>query len=54
MSNGAGKGPGRRPTLISNEEDTLRWDYFQGKLKISEKELERRVAKIRKKKKLVR
>ena len=45
------KGSKKRPALISKEEEQLRWDYFQGKLNITEEEMKLHIAKIRQNKK---
>ena len=42
-----GKGSHRRPTLTSKEEQDLRWDYAEGKLNISEKEMKKQIKEIR-------
>ena len=46
---GAGKGDRRRPCLVSREERDLRYAYAYGELKISVKEMERRIQKVRRK-----
>jgi len=51
---GAGKGDGRRPTLISSEENDFRWALYQGTIKMSDKEADKRIRDIRKKKRLKR
>jgi len=43
----AGKGDTRRPTLISPEEEQLRWDYALGKLDITEDEFKEKTQTIR-------
>lgn len=43
-----GKGDKRRPRQTSVEEFDLRWDYAEGKIKISEKEFKKRIKEIRK------
>ncbi|GAI21614.1 unnamed protein product [marine sediment metagenome] len=43
-----GKGSKRRLRQISLEESDLRWDYARGKLKITEIEMQKRIAEIRK------
>jgi len=50
----AGKGDLLRPCLVSDEELNLRWDYALGKLKIDEKEMMKKIQKIRKKHKVKR
>lgn len=42
-----GKGDGKRPTLISEEENELRWAYKEGRINISKKEFDKRVKEIR-------
>jgi len=42
-----GKGDRKRPDQTSKEESDLRWAYFRGELNISEAEMKRRIAEIR-------
>ena len=43
-----GKGDKRRPQQVSNEEADLRWQYYKGRIDITEEELNERIEKIRK------
>lgn len=44
-----GKESKRRPTLISDEENTLRWAVMRGELKMSDEKLAKRIREIREK-----
>ena len=43
-----GKGDRRKPCLVSPEEEELRWAVFQGRIKLTQDELDKRITEIRK------
>jgi hypothetical protein len=42
-----GKGDARRPCLVSREEEDLRWAVFQGWIKITDDDFNKRITEIR-------
>jgi len=42
-----GKGSNRRPMLISQQEMDLRWAMYDGSIRMSDKEFNKRIRKIR-------
>ena len=44
-----GKGSNKRPTLISKEENELRWKRAFGEIDLTEEEFNKKINKIRKK-----
>lgn len=41
------KGSWRRKTLISQEENSLRWAYYRGEIRMTETEFNKRIKEIR-------